>query len=298
MNVFIEESGRCVEPFGDPAYESPIGNRPLKSWLSDAIRDAGLTPTATLEPPCLVLPDNLFCTGNALKTFVERAAGRDAVLVLAKSRFGRFTTPVQPGVIAVEDGWRFTSIRFVSGQDKEPIDIVIEPNEKPFDVPVRNAYLGVDAMEFSIAADPIMTVHHWVHIQWANQVYGGIDLLKTSRFKLAMRGLWAVLRALSFNHWKVMGKLNTIGRNCDIHPTAIVECSTIGDGVRIGPFARVLLRDLADGAELMSGANVEFCTVGRNAIIGEDRLFGSRRCTKKAWRASISCSNASWESVR
>ena len=37
--------------------------------------------------PCLVIPDTLFTDGHVLRRFLDGAAGRDAVLVLARSRF-------------------------------------------------------------------------------------------------------------------------------------------------------------------------------------------------------------------
>lgn len=267
--VFVAPTGRRIQPFDDPVTETPIANRPLSAWQADAFRDAGLTLIDTLTPPCLVVPDTLFTTGDALRAFIDGAAGRDAVFVLADSRYGKSNTPVQPGVVErPEGGWRFEAIRYVTPAGGEPVDVVVDPGESPLDLPAP-PYLREETIEIGIVRDPVMTLHHWVHILWANQAVGGIELLRTPKWKWVARGLMGVLKARSFNKWKVLQKSNTIGKNCDIHPTAVVEGCTLGDNVVIGPFCRVLFSTLGDGVSLMPGAQVELCTLGDRATVSE-----------------------------
>ncbi|MEQ1508672.1 MAG: hypothetical protein ABMB14_40970, partial [Myxococcota bacterium] len=92
--VYVEPTGRRVLPFDDPPGAVLIGNRPLSDWQAEMIAEAGLERIDALRPPCLVVPDALFTNGEVLKRFVAGAAGRDAVLVLARSQFGASTTPV------------------------------------------------------------------------------------------------------------------------------------------------------------------------------------------------------------
>ena len=268
MRVYVEPTGRRIAPFDDPVGETPIGNRPLSHWQDKAIADAGFERIDTLTPPCLVVPDTLFTTGGALRKFVEGAQGRDAVFVLAESRHGRDSAHVQPGVEQIEGGWRFSKIRMVvTGAD--PVDVVVDPDEKTMDIPMRNQYLGTDTLELAFPRDPVITLHHWVHILWANQVLGSVEMRNTPIWKFAGRLLWAIMRAVSINKWKVLGKLNTIGKNCDIHPTAVLEGATLGDNVTVGAFARVLFSRLDDGVVVMPGAQVELCTIGANATVSE-----------------------------
>lgn len=268
LPVYVVPTGRRIEPFGDPVTETPIGNRPLSAWQADAFQDAGLTVIDALTPPCLIVPDTLFATGDSLRQFVDQAAGRDAVLVLKKSRFGASTTPVQAGVTEVKAGWRFEAIRFESGRNEPPVDIIVDPGETEFDVPAP-PYLKDETIELGIVRDPLMTLHHWVHIIWINQAIGGIELLRTPKWKWVLRVLMGILKARSFNKWNILQKSNTIGKGCDIHPTAVVEGCTLGDNVVIGPFCRVLFSTLDDGVNLMPGAQVELCTVGQKATISE-----------------------------
>ena len=269
MKVFVEPTGRRIAPFGDPVAETPVENRPLSAWLDEAIAGAGFTRIDRLEPPCLVVPDALLCTAGALSAFVNGAEGRDAVFVLKRSRFGETTTPVQPRVVPVEEGWRFEALRFVSGRDEAPVDVVVDPEEQLIEFPVQPHFVGTDTVSMGIARHPVMTLHHWVHILWANQVIGGIELRSTPAWRWALRGLWAALRARSINKWRVLGKLNRIGKGCDIHPTAIVEGSTLGPGCSVGPYSRVLFSKLGAGVNVMQHCSVELCTLGDRATVSE-----------------------------
>lgn len=272
MNVFVQATGRRIEPFDDPPGEALILNRPLSTWLDEAIAGAGLTRIDRLTAPCLVVPDALFTTPGALRAFVDEAAGRDAVLVLKQSVYGRNSVPVQPDVVACEAGWRFESIRWVSGRGEAPVEVVVDPEENVIKMPLPTYFVGTGEIEIPFPKHPLMTVHHWVHILWANQVAGSIELRSTPKWKFILTGLWALLRARSLNRWRLLGKANRIGRGCDIHPTATIEGSTLGDGVSVGPYARVMFSKVGDKAGIMAGAMVEACTIGERAVISQQTV--------------------------
>src|SRR5262249_49612206 len=120
------------------------------------------------------------------------------------------------------------------------------------------------------------TLHHWVHLVWANQAGLSMIARRTPTWRAALQVLWAIVRARSINPWRVMARLNTIGRKCDIHPTAVIEASTLGDGVTVGPFARVAFSRVGDGATILSGAEVEASTIGERATVGQ--RCGLRLC--------------------
>lgn len=271
MNVFIEPSGRLIAPFGDPPSDALILNRPLSAWRAEAL--AGFTVVDAPTPPCVILPDTLFFTAGMVQALVEGSSGENAVLVVKNSRFTKNFVHVQPHAAAVDAGWRFEKVRFVSGGDAPPQDVLFDVDDQPFDLPAPNHYLGIETLELSITKHPVLELHHWVHILWANQFAGGIELRNTPPWRFVLKGLWAVLRALSLNKWKVLGKLNTIGKGCDIHPTAVLEGATLGDGVSVGPYARVLFSTLGDGANVMAGAQVDVSVVGPRAVVSEHSVL-------------------------
>lgn len=273
MNVFVEPTGRRIQPFDDPIGETPVCNRSLAQWQTQAFAEAGLRRIPRRETPCLVVPDTLLASGSALRELVDRAAGRNAVLVLGQSLFGKTTTPVQPDVTAVPAGWRFDAIRFESGGDEPARSVVIDPQERLFELALPKQFTGTDKVELSVPRRLVMTLHHWVHILWANQMAGGTEVINAPKWQLGLRVLAAVVQARSLNKWDILGKLNIIGKGCDIHPTAIVEGCTLGDGVKVGPHARLLFSNLDRGAQAMAGAYVELCVLGERALVTEQSVL-------------------------
>ncbi len=176
--VYVEASGRRILPFDDPVVDTPIQSRPLSEWQAQAIAEAGLERVQEPISPCLIIPDTLFCSGDALRQFVEGAAGRNAVLVLKQSRFGEATTPVQPHVVKCEAGWRFEKIRYLG--TGEVVDVVVDPNEEEMEFPAPTYFQEGGTIKMGMPRDPVMTLHHWVHILWVNQLPGGMELLRGS----------------------------------------------------------------------------------------------------------------------
>ncbi len=268
--VYVEPSGRRIEPFGDTPGQVPIQNRLLADWQEEMIEDAGLERIANPTPPCLLVPDTLFTNGVVLRRFVEQAGGRNAVLVLRDSVFARTTTPVQPLVVRCDDGFRFAAVRFLSGGDEPATDVPCDPEEKTIPIPAPAALTGGKAIELALARHPVITVHHWVHILWANQAAAGMLARQASAARFALRVAWLSVRVLSLNRWRWLGKANKIGRGCNIHPTALIEGSTLEDNVTVGAFARVLFSRVGRGAMVMAGAQVEASVLGESATVGQD----------------------------
>jgi len=262
-----------LAPFNDAPGSLLIGNRTLAEWQDEAFNGAGLRRIETPELPCLQLPNNLFITAGMLQAFIRGADGRNAVLVLADSRFGSSSTPVQRDVTRVEEGWRFDRIRLTLDASADTHEVVVDPSEVKIDLPMNNPYLKQDQLEIGLPREPVMQLDHWVHLLWANQISGGMTALRMPKWLWLVRIIWAVLRRFSLNRWKVLSGLNRIGKGCDIHPTAIVEGSTLGNGVTVGPYARVMMCHVDDDAVIMAGAQVEFSTLGKSAMVSEQSVL-------------------------
>ncbi len=258
-------------PFDDPPGEILIHNRPLKAWQAEVWAALGLEVVEEAPPgPHLEVPDTLFTTAAALRQFIDGAGGQEAVLVLKESFFGRYTSPIQPGVVEVEEGWCFEAVRLRSGAGGAARRVVVDPKEQQITIPLPSYYLGVDKMELGLAREPVMTLHHWVHILWANQAAMAVEALGVPRWRWRARIAWAIARAMSLNKWRVLAKMNRIGKKCDIHPTAVVEMSTLGEGVTVGPHARVRFSTLGDGVNVMPGAQVEWSVLGDKVWVGQE----------------------------
>lgn len=265
--VFVEATGRRIQPFDDPIGDTPILDRPLSQWQAEAFADAGLTVTRALEPPCLVVPDTLFASSGALRAFVDGAAGGDAVLVLKHSAFARLTTPVQPGVREVDAGYRFEPVRFVSGRNEEPRPVVVDPHEQLIEVDLPRAALISRRTTMGVPRDFVMTMHHWMHILWANQIAGPYQAWTNPPRRTRLQALRALARGRFADTEAARRSLNTYGKGCDIHPTAVVEGSRLGDGVTVGPYAYVAFSYLGDGASVSLGGDIQFSVLGRKTYV-------------------------------
>lgn len=262
-----------LQPFNDQPGDLLVANRTLADWQAEAFSTLGLTVVEEPMPPYLEIPDNLFCTADALRQFLRGADGHDAVLVLGKSRFGDASTPVQRNVLENELGWRFERVRIRMGDGGEAREVVVDPDEVKIDLPMNNPYLDSDRLEIGLPRAPIMQLDHWVHLLWANQVAGGVEALKTPKWLWFVRVLWAAIKSFSVNRWKILAGLNRIGKDCDIHPTSIIEGSTLGRGVTVGPYARVMMSNVDDNAVIMAGAQVEFSTLGKQSMVSEQSVL-------------------------
>jgi carbonic anhydrase/acetyltransferase-like protein (isoleucine patch superfamily) len=273
VRVFVEPTGRRIAPFDDPIGETPVLNRPLREWQARAFSEAGLVPIPSLQPPCLVIPDTLFASGSALRAFVDGAEGQDAVFVLAPSAFARWTTCVQPGVRETEDGFLFEAIRFVTTAGSTPRPVVVDPEEQVLELAAPRQFSGTEPGVIGLPRRPVMTLHHWVHVLWVNQIAGAYEATAAPRWKTTSRMVGAALRARSTNRWKVLRSLSSHGKGCDIHPTAIIEGSTLGDGVTVGANARILLSRIGDGSTILSDAHVEFSVLGERSWITQQSFL-------------------------
>ena len=231
------------------------------------LEEAGADVSTESRPPRLVVPDNLFAPATVLRALIEGSGGRNATLVLKSSLFAERSAPVQPDLQPTDEGFRFPSVRFESGGDEEPIDVVVDPDELVFELPLPSSFGQEESLRFSLPRHPVMTLHHWVHVLWANQAAAAMVARREPKARLILRAAWAAVRRRSVNKWKVLSGLNTIGRGCDIHPTAILEGATLEDGVTVGPYARVLFSRLGRNSMVMAGAQVEACTLGERAMV-------------------------------
>lgn len=269
MKVYVQPTGRRAPPFGDEPSQVLIHNRPLGDWQRAAFAQAGLEVIDQLQAPCLVVPDTLWTTGSVLRAFLDQAQGREAVLVLADSRFADYNLKAQPRVTRIDGGWRFEEVRLRSAEGGDPVEIVVDPEEKVLSIPVPQHYFGTTTLELGFARRPAMPIEHWSHIIWANQAASALEARLRPRWRWILWGLWAMLRAFSLNKWKILARMNTVGKNCDIHPTAVVEMSVLGDNVVVGPHARVRFSRLADGCFIMAGAQVEHSTLGKGCAVSQ-----------------------------
>lgn len=278
MKVYIISTKTKIQPFNDAAADAPVFNVPLKQARAAEFRRAGLEPvevsSAGSIPPSgakFVAFDYLYITGPLLRDFVEncRRKGDRARLGIRDSLFIRMSEPIQ----ALENddaGGRLFDMFYVPGGPFEKESgwrtAAMDLREDCRRIDLPETMLSAEEAQFPITSRQAWHMKHWVHILRVN--YFGItgkaaELKETGK----LRVLLALLKARSVNKWKVAAALTRKGAKCDIHPTAVVEASELGDGVRVGANALVRGCVLGDGVYIEDTAQVTFSTLGEGAVV-------------------------------
>ena len=289
MNAYIVPSGVTVSPFDDPASQSMIRNRTVEAHQRATLEKAGFAvqPVRDLSEidadSGLIVADHVFFSPALLKKFLAATKDRPGVSVLAltKCGFTDFSTPLQDVRIEEAEGasrvvyqmYAFRGGRptaaALDGAARVPIAIQEkrQRNER-----VERLTEGKITFDVYLTREFVFQVTHWNHILWANQ-YSLYQYWMTPSLGMWAWFAWGFLKAHSLNPWKIAARLVHKGRRCDIHPSAVVEASILGNGVRIGRQASVFGCWLGDGAEVADGAQLFGSVLGEHAVAGDGARF-------------------------
>ncbi len=265
-----------IEPWGDRAGDLPVLGRPLSQWQYDALN----LPKDI--PGHLSSSDDLWITKELAHAFARSAAkrGKPASLALDPGLLTGFAGALQE-VEKQGDAWVFP----LSWTPDPPSSadapragahpgLVVDARTKALPLPIHEALVPSGQLVLPLTARSCVRVTHWLHLLRANQLAllaHGHDLLHTR----PMRLLGAALRARSVNQHKVMARLTQRGPGCDIHPTAVVEASVLGAGVKVGAHAVVRHSHLCDNAIVGDQANVVSSVLGPGASAGRMGMLQS-----------------------
>ena len=226
------------------------------------------------------MTDYVYCSNYLFKEFKARAEKekKSAALALEATTFTQMTSPLQD-VRITSDSVTF-DIYYHKGEKKVTIDIlkgypscVIPQKEHVAIFHMPPGFTGEDEMRVPFAAHRAWHIQHWNHINSVNilSLAGQWkERWEYQKFGLILSSIWAIIRTLSINPYKVASKLTKVGKKCNIHPTAVVEASILGNNVSIGALAVVKGSILADGVRVQDCAHVEGSSIGKNVLVGKN----------------------------
>ncbi|MEO1271067.1 MAG: hypothetical protein AAFX99_23500, partial [Myxococcota bacterium] len=282
-----------ISPFDDPIGEVWVGHQLLGVRQAEAARAAGLgelvevEPGQVLERSGVLFPDDMFVARSTLAEFAAQAKGRAVLALPTASAFVRTTAALQgngeeegpDGPIHVYDVFHVDAgTQLEEGSRREVVEalrdkaerVTVDPSERVFAIPMMEHYFGSDLFEIVFALRPALRLRHWMHVLWANQTSLGLRWREIGRPRIALWGLLAILRTLSLDVSRILGKMNSIGPKCMIHPTAVIEASVLGPGCVIGPHARVQFSHLGKGVAIQGGGQAFFSVVGDHCMISQN----------------------------
>lgn len=303
MKAYRVKTGRQLEILGDPIGEAPILNIPLAQYqesifqeLELSLTDVGDLQEIDDKEPHFVFDDDLFFTKGFVRQFLADAgkAPGNAVAAMPANYQWKAIAALQDHVTVHESDVRYHRFRYIDpGAQGEPRPILIDTETGflwrqrwPQGVlsvtesfhPVTDRYLIqiVIPMHLIMANifarfDRIARIYRdgklakiWQGVEAIARILGKMDQLTQW---VAERRLWRAKKGLPKIAYKVFGKLNNIGKDCDIHPTAVVEACDIGDNVHIGAYSVLQFATIGDGVEIGEYCHMRICSVGAGTCI-------------------------------
>ena len=297
MDAFVLKTSRVLTPWNDHVASVPVHNLPLHHALPAALSLGGaenvFVDVARGEVgeagEALVTTDDLWITPELVAAFVRKARsyGKASILAVRRGLFTEFTSPLQhlrevdPGggaclvypLVWVPDISRWTpGGDLVEEEQLTPLPIDLEV--RPMEIPVHKVFSADEKFLLPLTHLACVRICHWMHILRANQVgllAWGARLFAVQPHRL----VWAAIRAMSVNKFKVMQKLTTRGRGCEIHPSAVIEASTLGDNVEVGAGAVIRFSHLGNGVRISDQANVQYSVLGDGATVARMGMLQS-----------------------
>ncbi len=225
----------------------------------------------------LILKDTLFFTKELLVAFLDESMKLRQPTQCAVKKGALTERSVTP-TMDVDDlgesiGYRLYYYPLNCDLHAKPKPLVINADEYTQEMLFPNHMVQEGVYRAPITRKIIVQIEHWANL-WACNIaalLANIAELKRNRF----RQLCLAVSALSTNQWRVSSKNVHIGKRCDIHPTAYLENSVIGDDVEIGAHSvvrgsmignksvihnncTVAYSVLGEGSQLRDGANVTY----------------------------------------
>ncbi|MBW2703449.1 MAG: hypothetical protein JRF33_21740 [Deltaproteobacteria bacterium] len=307
MKLYLYRSDVRIQPFDDEVADAQVMLETLAETQERACRKAGLqlqrvdSPDQAIERPCLLAPDDLYFSEKALADFLKacrkQGSATGARMALARCASVEQMLPLQEIELVDwqgDSGQALYDLWYVPDgdlpEDKEQLRVTLATRCRPLTVAMREIVFPVrmpvideqqNTFLFPITSTICCRIGHWTHLLWLSQMAFGVAWMEHAR----SHSVWAALKLLgsvakerSINRWKVLGQMNVIGKDCDIHPTAYLEASIIGDGVRIGAGACVRNSLVGDSVTLADHAVVLNAVVGRDCLLTENMFLVSSLC--------------------
>jgi carbonic anhydrase/acetyltransferase-like protein (isoleucine patch superfamily) len=274
VNAYVYATHHRLYPFDDAAADWRVLDRPLAAVQDEVLRACGLTPVRVADRaeirdagPHVVLADSLWLTPEAMRAFLDAAGGRS---VRCHAGPGLFAERVLWHVEADAEGAKPLPLWFVDPARPEPAVLKLALDEETFDarMPPHMGIAEGKGLETLFTRRAIIEIAAWPNL-WQANMQALFAIAKRARHLPWWKALYVGLAGRG-NLFRMMGKLNKIGKNCRIHPTAVVELSEIGDDVEIGAYAVVRMSVVGKGALIDDHASVRACVVGEGASIANN----------------------------
>ena len=276
MKAYRIKTNEPISPFGDEASTIPILNQPLAKIQEQTLKVAGfnLVDEVPADEPYLLLTDRIWFTAELLR----RLKPHRGQLASSDKAWSEGMHCLQD--LKYNGGYELAMIEAGGAplfENLEPVSFNWDLRDaEPMDLHPSMAHAQ---KQLRVGPCMVHQLHHWSHVLRINQLaianIGEEVRLKWREGNIFVRLWMAILflcRVRSINRQQVLARIGTIGKNCQIHPTAIIEACHIGDNVVVGPYAVVRASVLGDGVKIEEYATVNISVVGAETRINRYAL--------------------------
>ena len=258
-----------IEPFERSVLDCSVLNKPLRVLQEEVLKEAGffLVPEPPSQEAYLIFTDRMYFSATLLRKIREAGEGQ---LVCTEERWNQHMT----SVLSQQEG-RF-EMAVVRGEPSfEHLgELEIDWELREADPMKVHSSMKHALRPMMIGACLVFSIAHWSDLLRANQL-AMLEKAERIRYQWKHSGLWfrisLILHFLftirSLNQQKIARRIGTEGKNCKIHPTAVIEACEIGDNVEIGPYSVLRASVIGDGAKIEEHVTMNFSVIGENARV-------------------------------
>ena len=272
MNFFRLRTGRTLHGFGDAIADVPICGKSLKDVQLASIEACGhqLTDVDSEDEITVsnyfVFEDDLVFSKNFIKKVTEAAKEQPHQSMRFCLNPNSFNTRYcLPQSIHEEENLKFNF--FYKAQASKAVQkffIVQKIFENRVTIPRQ--ILSQGYYSFDQSATFIAQILSPFHLLQANLAF----------LFLGFVGLRTLLPEFFVNRWLAthsrlfflaLRLRNKIGKNCKIHPTAVLEGCDLGDNVTVGAYSVVRVSKIGSGTSLEEHTLVKYSVLGKNNYV-------------------------------
>ncbi len=265
-----------LPPFPDPVGELPVGRHTLRAAQSQALADAGfnLVDEAPAQGAYLVFTDRCYFTAEALRLL--RAAGPGRL----RSRDDGFWDNTGPLQDVPEPGLYELALHPGGGaplDELDPVDVDLGLVDVP--MPEVHPAMARAMRPLRGGAAVVHQVQHWSHLVrlaplaiFAELHQGSLDWKRAGLIRKAWAAGGIFAKARSVRPARLARALSQIHPDAEVHPTAVVEASTLEAGAKVGAFSIVRASHLGPGSSVAEHSLVQMSVLGPKATVGRHAM--------------------------
>lgn len=287
MLKVILPTHKPIHPFGEPARELRIHNKPLHLLQTEAL-DKHVSgaeellegaPLPQTREEMIVYRDNLFFNQEYIDAFIKearmhgracRAAFHAGDPAFKEHAFPLSTSYTPAGSLYLVDLWYYPRGPVA---DARPLIVDLKSKEVGYyGIPTYMTVGTSGDLVFHVPMRSLLAIDSWVHIFIADVVFGVFAEGARTERRLE-EDLGFKIRVLSkalYEGRQVLecSELVKIGKNCVIDPSAVIHGPTIiGDGVTIGAGAVVDNSIIGNKVNISQGAQVMLSVIGDGTFL-------------------------------